>query len=126
MTHSLTARHDSSEDGCGRGVPLVAGFKRGQGKDARGIGYEVETSPTLTSSDSGTQTPPGVHVAHSVRRITPVECCRLQGFPDDWLELDPPLSDMAKYRMLGNAVAVPVAEWIGKRIMEFANELPTP
>jgi DNA (cytosine-5)-methyltransferase 1 len=52
-----------------------------------------------------------------VRRLTPTECLRLQGFPDDWLDLDPPLSDGSKYRMCGNAVTVPVVEWIGERIM---------
>lgn len=60
----------------------------------------------------------GIRDGMRVRRLMPVECARLQGFPDDHLELDPPLSDGAKYRMLGNAVAVPVAEWIGRRIME--------
>lgn len=49
----------------------------------------------------------------SVRRLTPKEAARLQGFPDDWLAGE---SDSAQYRMLGNAVAVPVAEWIGVRI----------
>jgi DNA (cytosine-5)-methyltransferase 1 len=57
-----------------------------------------------------------------VRRLTPRECARLQGFPDDHLDVvddrDKPLSDTARYRLLGNAVAVPVAKWIGKRIME--------
>ena len=52
-----------------------------------------------------------------VRRLTTLECSRLQGFPDDWLNnLD--LSDNAKYRMLGNAVAVPCAKWIFKRIQQ--------
>jgi DNA (cytosine-5)-methyltransferase 1 len=50
----------------------------------------------------------------AVRRLTPVECERLQGFPDDWTEPEP---DSARYRMLGNAVCVPVAEWIGRRIV---------
>ena len=53
-----------------------------------------------------------------VRRLTPKECCRLQGFPDDWLELQPAISDTVKYHMLGNAVSVPVVEWIAKRIKE--------
>lgn len=55
-----------------------------------------------------------------VRRLTPKECLRLQGFPDDWLDLDPPLSDSAKYRMIGNAVAVPVVRWIGERIKRIS------
>jgi len=50
-----------------------------------------------------------------VRRLMPVECERLQGFPDGWTE---GLSDSVRYRLLGNAVAVPVAEWIGRRIVE--------
>ena len=53
-----------------------------------------------------------------VRRLTPKECCRLQGFPDDWLELQPAISDTVKYHMLGNAVSVPVVEWIANRIKE--------
>lgn len=48
-----------------------------------------------------------------VRRLTPIECERLQGFPNGWTEEQ---SDSARYRQLGNAVAVPVVEWIGKRI----------
>jgi DNA (cytosine-5)-methyltransferase 1 len=56
-----------------------------------------------------------------VRRLTPRECERLQGFPDDWTAIDAQgraISDSARYRMLGNAVAVPAARWIGKRILE--------
>lgn len=49
-----------------------------------------------------------------VRRLTPLECERLQGFPDGWTE---GLSDSARYQRLGNAVAVPVIEWLGRRIM---------
>lgn len=48
-----------------------------------------------------------------VRRLTPVECERLQGFPDDWTDDQ---SDSVRYRQLGNAVAVPCAKWIGWRI----------
>ena len=50
-----------------------------------------------------------------VRRLTPVECERLQGFPDGWTAGQ---SDSTRYRQLGNAVCVNVAEWIGRRIME--------
>lgn len=49
-----------------------------------------------------------------VRRLTPLECERLQGFPDGWTEGQ---SDSHRYRQMGNAVAVPVAEWIGHRLM---------
>ena len=52
-----------------------------------------------------------------VRRLTPTECERLQGFPDGWTAGQ---SDSARYRQLGNAVAVPVAEWIGRQIVSIA------
>lgn len=55
-----------------------------------------------------------------VRRLTPTECERLQGFPDGWTAGQ---SDSARYRQLGNAVAVPVAEWIGRRLMRTANRV---
>lgn len=49
----------------------------------------------------------------AVRRLTPTECERLQGFPDGWTA---GFSDTVRYRMLGNAVCVDVAEWIAKRL----------
>jgi DNA (cytosine-5)-methyltransferase 1 len=60
-----------------------------------------------------------------VRRLTPVECERLQGFPDGWTIPDDtpwqdhPKPDGPRYAQMGNAVTVPVAEWIGRRIMEY-------
>ena len=48
-----------------------------------------------------------------VRRLTPTECCRLQGFDDDWVD---ELSDTQKYKCLGNAVTVPVIEYILERL----------
>lgn len=55
-----------------------------------------------------------------VRRLTPLEAERLQGFPDGWTEGE---SDSARYRTLGNAVAVPVVEWIAKRLVEVDERL---
>ena len=54
-------------------------------------------------------------VGMQVRRLTPTECARLQGFPDDWLD-DLGFSDSTKYKCLGNAVCVNVAEWIAWRM----------
>jgi len=51
----------------------------------------------------------------NVRRLTPRECERLQGFPDDWTAGQP---DSSRYRQMGNAVAVPVVEWILRRLVE--------
>lgn len=50
-----------------------------------------------------------------VRRLLPVECERLQGFPDGYTDV-PGTSDSARYRALGNSWAVPVVRWIGRRI----------
>ena len=57
-----------------------------------------------------------------VRRITPLECERLMGFPDSYTAVDyngRPMSDSARYRMLGNSMAVNVMRWIGERIQMF-------
>lgn len=54
-----------------------------------------------------------------VRRLTPLECERLQGFPDGWTDVlheGRPASDSARYKALGNSMAVPVMRWIGERI----------
>jgi DNA (cytosine-5)-methyltransferase 1 len=56
----------------------------------------------------------------SVRRLTPVECERLQGFPDGWTDITwrgRPAPDSRRYAALGDAVTVPVAEWIGRRLL---------
>jgi len=50
-----------------------------------------------------------------VRRLTPLECERLQGFPDGWTEGQ---SDTHRYKQMGNAVAVPVVEWIISGIVD--------
>lgn len=62
-----------------------------------------------------------------VRRLTPTECERLQGFPDGWTQLEEqidgtpnPKPDSHRYSQMGNAVSVPVAFWIGRRIMQEA------
>ena len=51
-----------------------------------------------------------------VRRLTPVECERLQGFPDDWTSGQ---ADSNRYKQMGNAVAVPVVEWIISRMVKI-------
>jgi len=84
-----------------------------------GRGAPDAIAPTLTSCEGGTHADTKPHVFGAglgVRRLMPVECLRLQAFPDDWLDLEPPLSDSAKYRLIGNAITVSVAEWIGRRI----------
>ena len=62
---------------------------------------------------------PNVMQRSAVRRLTPRECERLQGFPDDYTLVphrNKPMSDGPRYKALGNSMAVPVMHWIGKRI----------
>ncbi len=62
-------------------------------------------------------TEPAMHV----RRLTPVECERLQGFPDGWTDIRPngkDTPDSPRYKALGNSMAVPVMRWIGMRIAQ--------
>lgn len=51
----------------------------------------------------------------SLRRLTPLECERVQGFPDGWTDI-PGATDTARYRAIGNSMPVPVMRWIGQRI----------
>jgi DNA (cytosine-5)-methyltransferase 1 len=54
---------------------------------------------------------------YSVRRLTPLECERLQGFPDGWTDI-PGASDTARYKSLGNSVAIPCVDFVMSRIAE--------
>lgn len=76
------------------------------------IASDQSVAPTLQArmGTGGNSTP-----MIGVRRITPTECERLMGFPDGWTDGQ---SDAQRYKQLGNAVAVPVARWIGERIMK--------
>ena len=60
---------------------------------------------------------PNRQYAQLIRRLTPLECERLQGFPDDWTNI-PGASDSARYRALGNSVAIPCVEFIMRSLKE--------
>ena len=99
---------------------VVAAFKGGQGSGAGSIGYSEHVAPTLPSSDGGNRTPTLMQ-AMQVRRLTPRECERLQGFKDDFTLIPvrgKPAADGPRYKALGNSMAVPVMAWIGKRIQQ--------
>ena len=68
-------------------------------------------SPTLDKSKT-----PATLNNMMVRRLTPVECERLQGFSDDYTNIKDKCPDGARYKAMGNSMAVPVMNWIGKRI----------
>ena len=75
---------------------------------------EKEASWTL-----GTGTDFGIKEGKKIRKLTPVECERLQGFPDGWTE---GISDTQRYKCCGNAVTVPVVQWIASHF-EFPKDL---
>lgn len=78
------------------------------------------TGALSTGGGKPGQGTPAIATPYAVRRLTPVECERLQGFPDDHTRYDADGSEIAdthRYRMCGNAVTVNVIEWIGRRIL---------
>lgn len=76
------------------------------------IGEEVAF--TLATSQDQTLLD-GTDGEYIVRKLTPLECERLQGFPDGWTDIDG-ATDSKRYKALGNSMAVPVMRWIGERI----------
>lgn len=69
--------------------------------------HEMEKNESSSSSER----------QYVVRRLTPLECCRLQGFPD-WWDADVGGSDSARYKMWGNGIALPCAFDVLRRIVE--------
>lgn len=148
VAHSLRAEgFDASEDGTGRGTPLVpvnvhasqSGVRlndtagtldanygpRRQNGVMVPVGFGWQNSPSQGASASEHVFPtqdksktPAI-AAQAVRRLTPRECERLMGMPDDYT-LVPWRGGMApdapRYRAIGNSMAVPVMRWIGRRI----------
>jgi DNA (cytosine-5)-methyltransferase 1 len=113
IAHTLRAEgFDASEDGTGRGIPLV------------------ETLPTMRAGAINRTASHGarsgdtkdeyiVETEWGVRRLTPLECERLQGFPDNYTLVNfrgRSPADGPRYKALGNSIAVPVLKWIGNRI----------
>lgn len=150
-----SAGHDASEDGTGRGtpiiavpalaVPLTAGVAATPGvnepgrrkeDDANIVAFAVagdfstgdDLAPTVRHGRGQPGNVSGPQMA--ARRLTPMECERLQGFPDGWTlavwtaKGYKEQADAPRYRQLGNAVAVPVAQWIAVRIAAYENRNP--
>jgi site-specific DNA-cytosine methylase len=110
---------------CAQGVAVaqpIGCFKGGQGSAAGGIGYDEHIAPTLSAADSGSNRTPALMHGMAVRRLTPVECERLMGFPDNYTAIPwrkkfaNECPDGPRYKALGNSWAVPVVAWIGRRI----------
>lgn len=117
VTHTLKAEgFDGSEDGTGRGQPIVATAVRTANTSSNGWGIS-EGGPTYTLDASGGGQ--CLQLGSSVRRLTPTECERLQGFPDGYTLVPyrgKQMADGPRYKMLGNSMAVPCMTWIGRRI----------
>lgn len=121
VTHTLTAEgHDAGEDGTGQGTPII-GFSH-----TAGIDHQADES-TFPPPMAGHDRMPAVATSSAVRRLTPVECERLQGFPDGWTAQRVERSgrragqvadqfDSARYRQMGNAVTVDVFAWVMRRL----------
>ena len=86
--------------------------------DIRMQGDVINTLQARMETGGGNM--PLMNESQTVRRLTPVECERLQGFPDNWTEGQ---ADTHRYKQMGNAVAVPVVSWLVNRLMEVANDL---
>jgi DNA (cytosine-5)-methyltransferase 1 len=120
-TYNQAVTGDTSQTLCSRGdtpggnahlVPAVA-FQSSQS----GV-REVDSHATL-DANNGSRRHNGVVQAMQVRRLTPRECERLQGFPDHYtavLHRGKPAADGPRYKALGNSWAVPNVRWIGRRI----------
>lgn len=83
-------------------------------RDYKGVGSQyVSEGKVIAQKDDA---------HYIVRKLMPIECERLQGFPDRWTDIEfkgKPASDAARYKALGNSMAVPVMHWIGKQIARF-------
>ena len=117
LAHTLRAEgFDASEDGTGRGTPLVPVAMNLRGREGGAMPEMAELASLRAASGGSSRS----YVAHTaVRRLTPRECERLQGFPDDFTLIDwrgKPAADGPRYRALGNSMAVPVLRWILSRI----------
>lgn len=130
-THCLTRSHHGSEDGTGRGTPIVidrAAFNQGENAQYKPHIEQTETMDTIVAKGPHAVCQPPM----LVRRITPREGERLQGFPDDWTLIPwkgKPIEecpDGPRYKAIGNSWAVPCARYIGERINmveEIKNEI---
>jgi DNA (cytosine-5)-methyltransferase 1 len=107
-------RVDAESAAGGQLVPVI-GFSHTQGLDPQA---REEMTPTLRTGGGGQ----AASVGPAVRRLTPMECERLQGWPDGWTDIPwngkPHAPDSKRYAAAGNGVTAPVAYWIAARLAE--------
>ena len=130
IAHSLRGEgFDASEDGTGRGTPLVpiqqaySIMPMNSGKDYKARETEVAQPIMAGGPTGGNQGGDYIPTPWAVRRLTPNECHSLQGFPQDYCAItyrNKPAADGPQYKALGNSMAVPVIAWIMDRIRASA------
>ena len=134
VAHSLRAEGfdaDAGPEGAGfrtdgqaytleaRTVPQAVAFAENSRAEVRLCGGDGQTSSQLTTGGGKPGQGMPCVAASAVRRLTPRECERLQGFPDDFTLVpyrNGMMADGPRYKMLGNSMAVPVISWVGQRI----------
>jgi DNA (cytosine-5)-methyltransferase 1 len=102
---------NTNSNASGRNTPMVA-FPANMSATQRASTEDV-------ACNLQARNPTAVASALQVRRLTPIECERLQGFPDNYTNVPhrgKPAADGPRYKSLGNSMAVPVMRWIGERI----------
>jgi DNA (cytosine-5)-methyltransferase 1 len=93
----------------GNQTPCVFSFDTQLGSNAN---VTEEVAPTVKAS----QQAPSIQHNSTVRRLTPLECERLMGWPDNWTEGQ---ADTHRYKQCGNGVASPVAQWIAQHLLNI-------
>ena len=129
ITHTLKADgFDGSEDGTGRGQPIVPAYStKLHHTAALGAGKWYEE---YTASLDACSPPPALLAPTQVRRLVPVECERLQGMADNYTLIHwrgKPASecpDGPRYKAIGNSKAVTVVRWIGRRLLRQITPSP--
>lgn len=129
----IAEKHDSSKADGVQTKPFCAGFSYKVGAKAMGIGYEIEKAGTLSSERHDSAVLEKT-IRWIVRRLTPVECERLQGYPDgytdigDWIDSKGKkhkYADSPRYKALGNSIALPQWFWLAQRMRPYLKEKPT-
>lgn len=95
----------------------VQGRPSDKGRMGSGIGKPGDPANTISTAHCH-----AVATHYAVRRLTPLECLKLQGFPDYWLDIEG-MSDTAKYKAIGNSVAIPCVEFMLGRIAKVLKEV---
>ncbi|WP_059941270.1 DNA cytosine methyltransferase [Burkholderia ubonensis] len=122
VAHALRGEgFDASEDGTGRGTPLIP-FAQAvsiRGREGSGVAELSGNVATALRASRGGGDKMHALIESAVRRLTPRECERLQGFPDDYTAISVKgkrAKDGPRYKAIGNSMAIPPMRWIGERI----------